>query len=98
MIDDGDDGLADLACRVLMGESRWRVPAHRTWATSVVPAPFIRRADGETRTPDPFITSEVLYQLSYVGICRDFLALLTPGANVQGGCSKFIVGLCSRQG
>jgi hypothetical protein len=27
----------------------------------------IRRADGETRTPDPFITSEVLYQLSYVG-------------------------------
>src|SRR4029077_10957271 len=27
----------------------------------------ILRADGETRTPDPFITSEVLYQLSYVG-------------------------------
>src|SRR5438477_12768125 len=27
----------------------------------------IGRADGETRTPDPFITSEVLYQLSYVG-------------------------------
>jgi hypothetical protein len=27
----------------------------------------IERADGETRTPDPFITSEVLYQLSYVG-------------------------------
>ena len=25
------------------------------------------RADGETRTADPFITSEVLYQLSYVG-------------------------------
>ena len=25
------------------------------------------QADGETRTPDPFITSEVLYQLSYVG-------------------------------
>ena len=24
-------------------------------------------ADGGTRTPDPFITSEVLYQLSYVG-------------------------------
>ena len=29
-------------------------------------APSVR-ADGETRTPDPFITSEVLYQLSYVG-------------------------------
>jgi len=27
----------------------------------------IRRADAGTRTPDPFITSEVLYQLSYVG-------------------------------
>jgi hypothetical protein len=27
----------------------------------------IPRADGGTRTPDPFITSEVLYQLSYVG-------------------------------
>ena len=26
-----------------------------------------RRADGRTRTGDPFITSEVLYQLSYVG-------------------------------
>ncbi len=26
------------------------------------------QADGGTRTPDPFITSEVLYQLSYVGI------------------------------
>jgi hypothetical protein len=25
------------------------------------------RADAGTRTPDPFITSEVLYQLSYVG-------------------------------
>jgi hypothetical protein len=25
-------------------------------------------ADAGTRTPDPFITSEVLYQLSYVGI------------------------------
>ena len=24
-------------------------------------------ADAGTRTPDPFITSEVLYQLSYVG-------------------------------
>ena len=25
------------------------------------------KADGETRTPDPIITSDVLYQLSYVG-------------------------------
>ena len=27
-------------------------------------------ADAGTRTPDPFITSEVLYQLSYVGLGR----------------------------
>jgi hypothetical protein len=27
----------------------------------------VRRADAGIRTPDPFITSEVLYQLSYVG-------------------------------
>jgi hypothetical protein len=26
-----------------------------------------RKADARTRTGDPFITSEVLYQLSYVG-------------------------------
>ena len=26
------------------------------------------RADARTRTGDPFITSEVLYQLSYVGL------------------------------
>jgi hypothetical protein len=29
-----------------------------------------RRADTRTRTGDPFITSEVLYQLSYVGVLR----------------------------
>ena len=28
---------------------------------------LIRRADARIRTADPFITSEVLYQLSYVG-------------------------------
>jgi hypothetical protein len=29
-----------------------------------------RQADARTRTGDPFITSEVLYQLSYVGAGR----------------------------
>ena len=28
---------------------------------------YVNEADGRTRTGDPFITSEVLYQLSYVG-------------------------------
>jgi hypothetical protein len=33
--------------------------------------PPTRKADAGTRTPDPFITSEVLYQLSYVGATGD---------------------------
>src|SRR2546421_2854819 len=32
------------------------------------------RADARTRTGDPFITSEVLYQLSYVGVDRELPA------------------------
>ncbi len=35
------------------------------------PGGALCEADGETRTPDPFITSEVLYQLSYVGATGD---------------------------
>ena len=31
---------------------------------------LVREADARTRTADPFITSEVLYQLSYVGAPR----------------------------
>jgi hypothetical protein len=30
----------------------------------------MRKADERIRTADPFITSEVLYQLSYVGVLR----------------------------
>jgi hypothetical protein len=33
-------------------------------------------ADAGTRTPDPFITSEVLYQLSYVGVATRIVAPL----------------------
>jgi hypothetical protein len=44
------------------------------------------RADARTRTGDPFITSEVLYQLSYVGLCRDFpdLRHSPPGSGCVG--------------
>ncbi len=36
------------------------------------PCPYwLVKADAGTRTPDPFITSEVLYQLSYVGAAMD---------------------------
>ena len=38
-----------------------------------------READERTRTADPFITSEVLYQLSYVGVRREILAHRQPG-------------------
>ena len=56
------------------------------------------KADARTRTGDPFITSEVLYQLSYVGVCRDFLDLAPPlpGLVLQR-CGKIQVGLCVRQ-
>ena len=35
------------------------------------------KADARTRTGDPFITSEVLYQLSYVG-SRPTVAAFSP--------------------
>jgi hypothetical protein len=35
------------------------------------PGGALCEADAGTRTPDPFITSEVLYQLSYVGAAPD---------------------------
>jgi hypothetical protein len=34
-------------------------------------AAFGWRADAGTRTPDPLLTMEVLYQLSYVGVSDD---------------------------
>ncbi len=40
-------------------------------------------ADAGTRTRDPFITSEVLYQLSYVGVYRDFPDSPTPVPGFQ---------------
>ena len=55
-------------------------------------------ADAGTRTPDPFITSEVLYQLSYVGACMDFPDL-PPASHktVLRGCGKISVGRCLGQ-
>ncbi len=53
------------------------------------------RADAGTRTPDPFITSEVLYQLSYVGICRDFsFSLIDRCDFLEHGWSKNHGGPC----
>ena len=45
-------------------------PANRTSPEHLARVPRFRlstEADARTRTGDPFITSEVLYQLSYVG-------------------------------
>ncbi len=41
------------------------------------------RADARTRTGDPFITSEVLYQLSYVG------KLFYSACKAGGSCVSF---------
>jgi integrase len=49
----------------------------------------IERADARTRTGDPFITSEVLYQLSYVGRAPRLAAL--------GGCRLPRVGAMTHQ-
>ena len=43
------------------------------------------RADAGTRTPDPFITSEVLYQLSYVGAAMDASDVATQRV-LHGAC------------
>ena len=46
----------------------------------------IGEADARTRTADPFITSEVLYQLSYVGVDRILgrLVLSRSGPRADG--------------
>ena len=48
------------------------------------------RADAGTRTPDPFITSEVLYQLSYVGADADASAgqLRSPAPAVTSSSER----------
>jgi hypothetical protein len=35
------------------------------------PRRFLGKADAGTRTPDPLLTMEVLYRLSYVGAAYD---------------------------
>jgi hypothetical protein len=53
-----------LACHDTSVAETQVLPSEPTASTGMT----LSRADGETRTPDPFITSEVLYQLSYVGM------------------------------
>ncbi len=48
-----------------------------------------READERTRTADPFITSEVLYQLSYVG---EAVGTLVHGRVMTGPLSVLCVG------
>jgi hypothetical protein len=48
-----------------------RVPGNRDGVARAAadnPALSRKKADARIRTADPFITSEVLYQLSYVGV------------------------------
>jgi hypothetical protein len=51
----------------------------------------IERADARTRTGDPFITSEVLYQLSYVGEAST-VAALRDSALLGRGYGVFLGG------
>jgi hypothetical protein len=52
------------------GASATAPSSSRSTRTSCRPATRSYKADARTRTGDPFITSEVLYQLSYVGETR----------------------------
>src|SRR5215217_5644870 len=54
--------------------------------------PFVR-ADARTRTGDPFITSEVLYQLSYVGAGPHARRLQRPltGGRRAGRAPRLVV-------
>ena len=58
-----DGGQRPMLAKMLAGRG-----AHTERQTQNIPLcrPFFQ-ADARTRTGDPFITSEVLYQLSYVG-------------------------------
>src|SRR3989442_5546039 len=59
-----DDAPFRLSARTTAGGSR----SHRAVTTEKGPVSrAFLGADARTRTADPFITSEVLYQLSYVG-------------------------------
>jgi hypothetical protein len=56
-------------CRIAQSASSTPITIHRAAPTPTKMQGFCE-ADAGTRTPDPFITSEVLYQLSYVGVRR----------------------------
>ena len=57
-----------------------------------------REIESQARTRDTYVTSEVLYQLSYVGACRDFPDFPPPQPDfrLRGAC-KILVGRCSGQ-
>ena len=44
------------------------------------------RADARIRTADPFITSEVLYQLSYVGETSSLATMYGTGTSSEAVC------------
>ena len=52
------------------------------------------KADARTRTGDPFITSEVLYQLSYVGVAWKATFEYSP-ATLESQIVRQRPGICS---
>ena len=72
------DARRGSVCAAAPREAR-ALPAPRSTgmdeAEATIRPPSEVRADARIRTADPFITSEVLYQLSYVGPARNSLAL-----------------------
>ena len=62
-------GRGPIAPDALMTSARRRETPQNAQAPP--PTAGTPQADGGTRTPDPIITSDVLYQLSYVGEVGD---------------------------
>src|SRR5271155_1886994 len=66
-----------------LGRSRKSASSERPQDRATFEKP---RADAGTRTPDPFITSEVLYQLSYVGAATDASGAPARAASRDSPC------------
>jgi hypothetical protein len=65
-------------CRIAQSASSTPKTIHRA-APKPAKMQGLCEADGGTRTPGPFITSEVLYQLSYVGVAGVSRIFRVPG-------------------
>ena len=60
--------------------------------------PSSRETATQAQTGDAYVTSEVLYQLSYVGVCRDFVRPVRwdRGFLLRGSCRVALIAMQKR--